>query len=96
MIPAADKALDRRVSEDCSYVPKNKDQLLDWLRVVSAASPMRDVLNYPFHVVYTRTLTEPVPARMEIRIQGTLEDGSLRSGVLISYVSFSFQRVQSG
>lgn len=69
------------------YVPKSKDQISQWLRVVSTASPERDVMNYPYDVVYACPLDSSSSNRLEIRIQGVFEDGSLRQGVLVQYVT---------
>lgn len=69
------------------YVPKTKDQITQWLRVISSRDPERDVLNYPFHVVHAHTANLCLPHRLDIRIQGTLEDGCITRGVYVEYVS---------
>ncbi|EIM87306.1 uncharacterized protein STEHIDRAFT_156287 [Stereum hirsutum FP-91666 SS1] len=72
------------LSSHRSYVPIYKTELLHWLRVISASCNTREILNYPFNVVYGYSLNLPSPRRVEIRVQGVLELGAMATKVRVS------------
>ncbi|EIM87307.1 uncharacterized protein STEHIDRAFT_156288 [Stereum hirsutum FP-91666 SS1] len=69
--------------DPASFVPQGSQELMQWLRVVSTADPSSWPLNYPFRVVYAHLLPCFSPPSVEVRIQGVIEDGSVKRGVWV-------------